>query len=210
MAKATLVPWWSKARSALSKDRHIGPFVKEFKGEGLRCQNDLFHTLCRSVVGQQISVKAADTVWGRLEKTVKRIRPKNILATSEADLRAAGLSRMKASYLLGISEAAGDLKKVKWETLDDEVAIKRLVELRGIGRWTAEMALIFAMGRPDILPLGDIGLIRASEKALQKGKKKGLPMPIEKIEKAAKAWQPYRTAATWYLWRSIDPVPVEY
>lgn len=206
MAKATLVSWWPKANRLLRQDKHLGPLVKQFKGEGLRCQNDLFHTLCRSVVGQQISVKAADSVWGRLEKTVKRVRPKNLLASTETKLRSAGLSRMKASYLMGIAEAAGDLKKVRWDELDDEAAIKRLVELRGIGPWTAEMALIFTFGRPDVLPLGDIGLIRAAEKTLRKGK----AMTPEKIAAAAKKWQPYRTAATWYLWRSIDPVPVEY
>lgn len=206
MAKAALVPWWAKANRALRDDKHVGPLVKQFKGEGLRCQNDLFHTLCRSIVGQQISVKAADTVWGRLEETIKRVRPKNVLASTETKMRGAGLSRMKASYLMGIAEAIGDLKKVRWDELDDEAAIMRLTELRGIGRWTAEMALIFAFGRPDILPLGDIGLIRATEKALRKGKE----MSPKKIEAAAKKWQPYRTAATWYLWRSIDPVPVEY
>lgn len=206
MAKAALVSWWPEANRLLRQDKHIGPLVEQFEGEGLRCQNDLFHTLCRSVVGQQISVKAADAVWGRLEKAVKRVRPKNLLASTEDKLRTAGLSRMKASYLMGIAEAAKDLKKVKWEELDDEAAIKRLVELRGIGRWTAEMALIFALGRSDILPLGDIGLIRAAEKSLRKGKE----MAPDRIEAAAKKWKPFRTAATWYLWRSIDPVPVEY
>jgi DNA-3-methyladenine glycosylase II len=200
------VAWWSSAEKSLRSDKHLGPLVKKYKGEGLSCKNDLFHTLCRSIVGQQISVKAADSVWGRFTKVVKRIKPTSVLRASEQELREAGLSRMKASYILGIAAEAKSLSKVSWDDLDDEQAIKRLTELRGIGRWTAEMALIFSLGRPDILPLGDIGLIRAAEQTLRKGK----PLPIEKIESAAKKWRPYRTAATWYLWRSIDPVPVEY
>lgn len=203
---AQLVDWWSDAEKAFRRDKHLGPLVKRYQGEGLQCRNDLFHTLCRSIVGQQISVRAADSVWQRFNSVVGRIKPRYVSAATESQLRAAGLSRMKASYILGLAAEARSLQRMKWDELDDEEAIRRLTELRGVGRWTAEMALIFSFGRPDVLPLGDIGLIRAAETKLRKGK----PMPIQKIKAVARAWRPFRTAATWYLWRSIDPVPVEY
>ena len=159
MSKTEFVEWWSKGKKHLRKDDHLGPLVKEFSKEGLVCRGDLFHTLCRSIVGQQISVAAADSIWGRLEVAAKRIKPKAVLKLDESQLRAIGLSRMKASYLLGIADAMSEYRKVDWDELDDEAAISRLVELRGVGRWTAEMVLIFTFARQDILPLGDIGLI---------------------------------------------------
>ena len=210
MNQLQVVEWWSDAKKHLKRDEHLGPFVKEFAKEGLRCKGDLFYTICRSIVGQQISVAAADTIWGRLETAAKRIQPKAVLKLDEPQLRAIGLSRMKASYLLGIADAMSEFRKIDWDDLDDEAAISRLVELRGVGRWTAEMVLIFTFARQDILPLGDIGLIRAAEKNLYKRKPRDLQASQKRLEKMARQWRPYRTAATWYLWRTIDPVTVEY
>ena len=144
MCDPKVVSWWSASNRKLRQDEHIRPFVQEYGKEGLVCRGDLFYTLCRSIVGQQISVTAADAIWGRLETAAKRIKPRSVLKLDESQLRTLGLSRMKASYLLGIADAMPEFRKVDWDDLDDEAAILRLIELRGVGRWTAEMVLIFA------------------------------------------------------------------
>lgn len=175
---------------------------------GLTGQGDPFVTLVRAIVAQQISVRAADSIWKRLEETVGDISPKQVTARDEAELHGTGLTRRKASYIrdMAVSFQDGSISPPLWQDRDDEVVIDELLVLRGIGRWTAEMFLIFHLQRPDILPLGDIGLIRACERYYAEGK----TLEVKEIERLAERWRPWRSVATWYLWRSLDPTPVAY
>ena len=149
-------------------------------------------------------MKAAQTVWDRLAATLGAVTPKAVRAADETRLRGAGLSRQKASYLLGLAEAAPTLVATEWDALDDAAAIAQLCELRGVGRWTAEMFLIFHLLRPDVLPLSDIGLVNAIRLHY------GAALERDAMQSLAERWRPWRSVATWYLWRSLDPEPVEY
>jgi DNA-3-methyladenine glycosylase II len=180
----------------------------QYEGEGLVGQGDAFKTLVRSIVGQQISVHAADSIWARFEACVGRVAPKRVAAKSEEDLRGAGFTRQKARYVrdIAVEFASGRLDPSAWDTVDDEAVIKELVALRGVGRWTAEMFLIFYLQRPDVLPLGDIGVQRAMGRHYGESE----TMVPEEIEARAECWRPWRSVATWHLWRSLDPLPVTY
>ena len=162
----------------------------------------------RSIIGQQISVAAAQAVWNRVEVLLKRVTPKNILAMDDQRLRECGLSYRKIEYVKDLSGhfLKQGLAKANWQTLDDETVIRDLTAVRGIGQWTAEMFLIFNLKRPDILPLDDIGLLRAISLNYFSGEK----VSRSQAREVAENWAPYRTVATWYLWRSIDPIPVDY
>ncbi|MFZ5558799.1 MAG: DNA-3-methyladenine glycosylase family protein, partial [Pseudomonadota bacterium] len=167
-----------------------------------------YPALARAIIGQQISVKAADALWNRLALQLGGVTPPAVAAADLDALRAAGLSRHKAEYVRDIARAFADGSIVldAWERLDDEPLIEELTRLRGIGRWTAEMFLIFFMLRPDVLPLDDIGLQRAIRLHYANDR----PVSKLKMRAIARPWMPYRTVATWYLWRSLDPFPVEY
>lgn len=201
--------YWRRAKMQLgASDPVLAEVIKGCGRGGLTGQGDPFVTLVRAIVAQQISVRAADSIWNRLEETVSGISPKNVAARDEATLHAAGLTRRKASYIRDIAVAFldGGVAPSMWHEKDDEGVIAELVALRGIGRWTAEMFLIFHLLRPDVLPLDDIGLIRACERHYAKGE----ALAREDIERLAEKWQPWRSVATWYLWRSLDPTPVAY
>ena len=186
-------------------DPVIMKIIKLYSGDKMQLKNNAFLTLVRSVVGQQISVKAADSVWKKLEELCREcIEPERIKSFSEDELRSAGLSRSKANYIQNIAKS--DILEVDWSNLDDEEAINLLCKIKGIGRWTAEMFLIFHLARPNILPLGDIGLIKAIELNYNNGEK----MSKEELEAYRQKWSPWCTVATWYLWRSLDPIPVNY
>ena len=166
-------------------------------------------TLARSIVGQQISVKAAESVWQRLLlECGKRPTPASVQKAGAEKLRAAGLSGRKAEYILDLSTHFSEkrVQPKKWVAMDDESVIAELTAIRGIGRWTAEMFLIFNLQRPDVLPLDDVGLLNAISLHYFSGE------PVSRFEarEVAQGWQPWSTVATWYLWRSLDPVPVEY
>ena len=197
---------WEVAAKELSrKDPVIMKIIKLYSGDKMQLKNNAFLTLVRSVVGQQISVKAADSVWKKLEELCREcIEPERIKSFSEDELRSAGLSRSKANYIQNIAKS--DILEVDWSNLDDEEAINLLCKIKGIGRWTAEMFLIFHLARPNILPLGDIGLIKAIELNYNNGEK----MSKEELEAYGQKWSPWCTVATWYLWRSLDPIPVNY
>ena len=197
---------WEVASKELSrKDPVIMKIIKLYSGDKMQLKNNAFLTLVRSVVGQQISVKAADSVWRKLEELCRdSIEPERIKSYSEGELRSAGLSRSKANYIQNIAKS--DILEVNWDNLDDEDAIDLLCKIKGIGRWTAEMFLIFHLARPNILPLGDIGLIKAIELNYNNGEK----MTKEELETYGQKWSPWCTVATWYLWRSLDPIPVNY
>ena len=197
---------WEVAAKELSRnDPVIMKIIKLYSGDKMQLKNNAFLTLVRSVVGQQISVKAADSVWKKLEELCRdSIEPERIKSFSENELRSAGLSRSKANYIQNIAKS--NILEVNWSNLDDEEAINLLCKIKGIGRWTAEMFLIFHLARPNILPLGDIGLIKAIELNYNNGEK----MTKEELETYGQKWSPWCTVATWYLWRSLDPIPVNY
>ena len=174
----------------------------------LRSRGDAFQTLARSIVGQQISVKAADSVWAKLRRVSPEMQPGEIAKARRNRLLAAGLSGRKAEYLGDLARrfCDGSLHAARWDEMDDESVIDDLTQVRGIGRWTAEMFLIFNLLRPNILPLDDLGL----RKAVRVHYFGGGEAPVETILVLARDWEPWRSVATWYLWRSLDPVPVEY
>ena len=201
--------FWQKAKKALSaKDKKLSKVIESYPNDFLFSKSDPFFTLARSIVGQQISVKAAQSVWDKLEIKVKKINPKIILKTHSGTLKSVGLSRQKVNYLKNLARAFIE-KKIKinlWNKMNDEEIIQDLIQIKGIGRWTAEMFLIFNLCRADIFPLDDIGMI----KGLCKLYKISYPTERERIIKIGDKWKPYRSVATWYLWRSLDPIPVEY
>lgn len=210
--------YWEEATRALAqRDRVLRRLIRAHPDVHLKRRSDPFTTLARAIVGQQISVKAADTIWRRFVAAVApaakraafpRIAPSIVAATDIASLRHCGLSVRKAEYLRDLAAhfASGTLDPKGWRRLDDEALIAALVEVKGIGRWTAEMFLIFHELRADVLPVDDIGLQRAVALHYRGGRR----MAPAAIRKLARDWQPWRSVATWYLWRSLDPVPVEY
>ena len=205
----TAPDYWKQATRELSAcDAVIKELVKKSKGLTLRSRGDAFNTLARSIVGQQISVKAAQSVWNKLVAALPAMRPEIVRAHDADALRACGLSRSKVIYLHDLAHhfVASKLNVAQWERMSDDDLIAELTQVRGIGRWTAEMFLIFYMMRPDVLPLDDIGVQRAMNLHYNRGK----PLSRRKIDTISKRWQPWRSVATWYMWRSLDPVPVEY
>jgi DNA-3-methyladenine glycosylase II len=213
-AAAEFVPeYWDEACRHLSRrDRVLKKLIPKFGEARLKSRGDAFTTLARSIVGQQISVKAAQSVWERFVAVVggqtTLLKPTAVQAVTVPALREAGLSARKAEYLLDLSGhfADGRVHVTRWQGMDDEAIIAELIAIRGIGRWTAEMFLIFHLMRPDVLPLDDLGLI----KGISVNYFSGEPVSRAEAREVAEAWAPYRSVATWYIWRSLDPVPVEY
>ena len=202
--------YWEQACAELIKhDRILKKLIPKYGSGFLRTRGDAFTTLARAIVGQQISVAAAQSVWTKVLLASKnKVNPKTILALRIEDLRAAGLSGRKVEYIRDLAEHfdSGRLLANQWQGMEDEAIIKELCGIRGIGRWTAEMFLIFNMIRPNILPLDDAGLI----KAISLNYFSGEPVSRHEAREVAANWAPWRTVATWYMWRSIDPKPVEY
>jgi len=201
--------YWEDARKHLiKKDRVMKRLIPQFGQACLQSRGDAFATLARSVVGQQISVKAAQTVWDRFVKLPQQMTPSQVLRLKIDDMRAAGLSARKVEYLvdLALHFDNGKVHVADWTAMDDEAIIDELVAIRGIGRWTAEMFLIFHLMRPNVLPLDDVGLINGISKSYFSGEM----VSRSDAREVAQAWAPYRTVATWYIWRSLDPVPVSY
>lgn len=205
-----MVPdYWQQAAAELSSnDPVMAALVRHYAGLTLVSRGDAFATLARSIVGQQISVKAADSVWARVLACLPALSPAGVLARSAAELAACGLSRRKVEYLLDLAQhfESGRLDPAGWGLQDDETLIRELSAVRGIGRWTAEMFLIFNQLRPDVYPLDDIGLQRAVFTHYFGGEKQ----PRSALAAFGERWRPWRSVATWYLWRSLDPVPVAY
>ena len=201
--------FWEKAKKALiSKDKKLGKIISNYPKDFLFSKSDPFYTLSRSIIGQQISVKAAQAVWSRYESKVKIVTPHRTLKMHFMTLKACGLSRQKISYLKSLAEAFID-KKInpnEWSKYSDNEIINELIKIKGIGRWTAEMFLIFNLCRPDIFPVDDLGLIKGICNCYN------MKYPITKDHaiKISERWKPYRSVATWYFWRSLDPIPVEY
>ena len=201
--------YWDEAKAHLARrDRALGRIIRAHPDANLRTRGDAFKTLARSIVGQQISVRAAQAVWDRFESTVGAVRPARVIAHDDDALRAAGLSRNKVAFIKDLAGHfhEGLLRPRRWARMDDEAIVEDLVRVKGIGRWTVEMFLMFHLMRPDVMPVGDLGLQRAMERLYNAGE----PLTKDDMRRIAEPWQPWRTVAVWYLWRSMDPVPVEY
>ena len=201
--------FWEKAKKVLiSKDEKLGRIITSYPKDFLFSKSDPFYTLARSIVGQQISVRAAQAVWERYKKKVNKVNPKNTLNMHFMTLKSCGLSRQKISYLKSLSVFFIEkrINPTEWSKYSDEEIINELIKIKGIGRWTAEMFLIFNLCRPDIFPVDDLGLI----KGICKCYNIKYPITKEHAIKLSLRWKPYRSVATWYFWRSLDPIPVEY
>jgi DNA-3-methyladenine glycosylase II len=201
--------YWHEAIRDLSKrDPILRKLVRNYPEANLRSRGNAFSTLARSIVGQQISVKAAQSVWERVVAASGKIAPGRMLALSDTQLRNCGLSWQKVSYVKDLAAhfADGRIKPRRWAKEDEETIISELVVVRGIGRWSAEMFLIFHMLRPNVFPVDDLGLQRAIERLYNNGEL----LNKQEMREIGKRWEPWCTVATWYLWRSLDPLPVEY
>ena len=200
--------WQDACKHLVKKDRVMKRLIPQFGDACLQTRGDAFVTLARSIVGQQISVKAAQTVWDRFALLPRKMAPAHVLKVKVDDMRAAGLSARKVEYLvdLALHFDSGAVQVDAWSAMEDEAIITELVGIRGIGRWTAEMFLIFHLMRPNVLPLDDVGLINGISKSYFSGE----AVSRSDAREVAAAWAPYCSVATWYIWRSLDPLPVEY
>ncbi len=205
--------WDAACQHLAGRDRVMCKLIPQFGLARLQSRGDAFTTLARSIVGQQISVKAAQAVWERFLHTVGGLQdgqllPAAVLAHEVAALRASGLSARKAEYVTDLARHFQEQRvhQDQWQQMDDESIIDELVAIRGIGRWTAEMFLIFHLMRPNVLPLDDLGLIKGISNCYFSGE----PVSRAEARELGEGWAPYRSVATWYLWRSLDPIPVEY
>ena len=196
--------WHDATRHLARTDKVLRKLIRDFPDPDLDSRGGAFPTLARSIVGQQISVAAARSIWARFARLAGRMTPARVAALSVESLRACGFSLRKAEYVKDLARhfACGAARPRRWPRMTDEAIIEELVAVRGIGRWTVEMFLIFHMKRPDVLPLDDIGLRRALERHYNGGK----PITRDAMAKLGEPWAPYRSVATWYLWRSLAPV----
>ena len=201
--------YWDKAKRVLRRaDPVMGSIMSRYPRVHMVARGDAFLTLARAIAGQQISVKAAQSVWNRVVGLCVDMTPERVLAQQRPHLRACGLSDRKVEYIADLAQhfADGTVHVARWPQMNDEEVIAELTQVRGIGRWTAEMFLMFNLLRPDVLPLDDLGLQKAIRLSYFRGRK----VSPARMRKLGKTWQPYRSVATWYLWRSLDPLPVEY
>ncbi|WP_343051474.1 DNA-3-methyladenine glycosylase family protein [Pseudaquabacterium terrae] len=204
--------WDDACRHLGRRDRVMKKLIPQFGEARLQSRGDAFTTLARSIVGQQISVKAAQSVWDRFAAAAgglsTRLSPGAVLKLDAPVLRGAGLSARKTEYLADLARhfEAGTVHVKLWQQMDDEAIIEELVAIRGIGRWTAEMFLIFHLMRPNVLPVDDLGLI----KGISQNYFSGEPVSRAEAREVGEAWAPFRSVATWYIWRSLDPLPVDY
>jgi DNA-3-methyladenine glycosylase II len=201
--------YWDRAKRALARrDPALAGIMRRHPRVHLAARGEPFQTLARAIVGQQISVKAAQSVWNRVLEVAPAMTPAEVLAVRRPRLRACGLSDRKTEYIADLARhfAEGAVHPHRWPQMDDEAVIAELVAVRGIGRWTAEMFLMFNLLRPDVYPLGDLGLLRAVRLTYFRGRN----VSVSRIRTLGEQWAPWRSVATWYLWRSLDPLPVEY
>ncbi|MEO7399585.1 MAG: DNA-3-methyladenine glycosylase 2 family protein [Polaromonas sp.] len=198
--------WADACKHLVKKDRVMKRLIPKLGNSCLQSRGDAFSTLARSIVGQQISVKAAQTVWHRFAGLAPEVTPAHVLRLKVDDMRAAGLSARKVEYLvdLSIHFDAGKVHVTDWQAMDDDAIIAELIAIRGIGRWTAEMFLMFYLTRPNVLPLDDVGLINGISQNYFSGE----AVSRSDAREVAAAWAPYCSVATWYIWRSLDPLPV--
>ena len=200
--------YWEKAKRSLARrDPVMGGIMRRFPKVHITPRGDPFHTLSRAIVGQQISVKAAQSVWNKFALLLGEVKPETVLEKKRPQLRACGLSDRKVEYIADLAQhfADGKIHVHRWPGMGDEDIIAELTEVRGIGRWTAEMFLMFNLMRPDVFPLDDLGLQKGIRLCYFKRS-----VSLNRMRKLGETWRPWRSVATWYLWRSLDPLPVEY
>ena len=201
--------YWARAtRELAAADGVMAQLIERHDAFVVGSRGDAFSTLARAIVGQQLSVKAAQSVWTRLRAEIGGMSARALLLAPGERLRACGLSGAKVIYLRDLAERfdTGVLDVEAWGTLDDAAVIDALTQVKGIGRWTAEMFLIFYLARPDVFPLADVGLQRAMRLTYNRGR----ALSASRIRRLGTSWSPWRSVATWYLWRSLDPIPVQY
>jgi len=206
----SVLPYWEKACAHLmAQEPLFQKLIRRFPQERLEGSGSAYQTLINSVVGQQISVKAALSIWMRLCALMPHCEPQEFLELTEEQLTAVGLSKNKKLSLkeISLAFAQGKINPDLWPQQEDKVILEDLSSLRGVGPWTAQMFLIFYLHRPNVLPLGDIGLLKGAAKFFSLTVDK---MDPGELEQKAKKWEPYRTVGTWYLWRSLDPIPIVY
>ena len=202
---------YAKARRVLARRDPVMRDLMRAHGPcrlGDRQHTDPFKALVRAIVGQQLSTKAAATIFGRFEGLFERFpRPSDVRRVSDEQLRGVGLSGQKVSYLRDLCARVEDerLRLEDLEHLHDDAIVEVLTQVKGIGRWTAEMFLIFRLQRPDVLPVGDLGIVNA----VQRVYKLRTPPSPDRLRRIGEAWRPYRSVACWYLWASLDNTPAE-
>ena len=195
--------YWPEAKRHLAKtDPVLRKLIRKHADAEFRLRGDAFQALARAIVGQQISVKAAQSIWGRFEDCVGKVTPANVVAKDAAALRACGFSGQKVAYVkdLACRFHSGEVKPRRWKAMPDEAIIEELVAVKGIGRWTAEMFLMFSLERPDVLPVGDLGLQRAMERNYNNGR----ALTKDRMRRLGAPWAPWRSVGTWYMWRSLE------
>ena len=201
--------FWNKGKLYLSnKDKVLKSIISVYPNEYLLINNNYFHCLLNSVIGQQISVQAASSIKKRFFLLKKNISPINIFSIKKKYLREVGLSKQKISYINNIAKFFVQNKKFIWNINNyNEIEIKeKLISIKGVGEWTADMFLIFGLRKLNVFPRGDLGFLKAISKAYNKK----LPLTEKNLNLLYNKWAPYNTIATWYLWRSLDPLPVNY
>ena len=201
--------YWNKGSIYLSnKDKVLKKIIDQFPKQSLILNDNSFHALINSIIGQQISVSAANSMKNKLFALRKNITPRTIKNIKKIDLKKCGLSKQKILYINNIADFFVENKKFIYEIdkSEDQYIREKLIEIKGIGNWTVDMFLIFTHGSSNIFPTGDLGFI----KAISKHYKKDLPLDDNFLSTLLKRWSPYSSIATWYLWRSLDPIPVSY
>ena len=201
--------YWNKGKIYLSnKDKVLKKLIQTYRNEYLNLNSNYFHSLINSIIGQQISVSAADSMKTKFFKLKRNITPQTVSKLRTTDLRKCGLSRQKILYIRNISKFFLQNKKFikNINKYSEEEIYNHLIEIKGVGNWTIHMFLMFSYGSSNIFPTGDLGFL----KAISKLYKVQLPISERKLKLLYKKWSPYSSQATWYLWRSLDPIPVNY
>ena len=196
--------WWNDALQHFRNDAIMADCIKTYGTDGLKGRGDLFYTIVRSIIGQQISVIAAESIWNRFEAMVGSVTPINVRNFTKEEIASCGITRPKSGYILGLAIDSELLLNYPYSTSTVDEVRKHLIQFKGVGPWTAEMVMIFALLLPDVYSPKDIGLVNAIKRLFPDVE------TMEEAEEVAKRWAPYRTMACWYLWRTLDPIPVEY
>jgi DNA-3-methyladenine glycosylase II len=196
--------WWNDALHHFKSDAIMADCIKTYGTDGLKGRGDLFYTIVRSIIGQQISVIAAESIWNRFEAMVGSVTPDNVRNFTKEEIASCGITRPKSGYILGLAIDSELLLNYPYATSTVDEVRKHLIQFKGVGPWTAEMVMIFALLLPDVYSPKDIGLVNAIKRLFPDVE------TMEEAEEVAKRWAPYRTMACWYLWRTLDPIPVEY
>ena len=196
--------WWNDAIEHFQNDDIMAECIETYGTDGLKGRGDLFYTIVRSIIGQQISVIAAESIWNRFEAMVGSVTPENVRNFTKEEIASCGITRPKSGYILGLAIDSETLLNYPYSTSTVDEVRKHLIQFKGVGPWTAEMVMIFALLLPDVYSPKDIGLVNAIKRLFPDVE------TMEEAEEVAKRWAPYRTMACWYLWRTLDPIPVEY